>query len=307
MAASATRLAAGTFAQLRRTPRTIRMPAFRSLAPTVPTEIVCPLGVTYQALEFRFTIAGAAASEAQILAQVDEFKCTIDGDTKLQLSAAEIAAIQNCWAQRWNGQTNSIGGVFVINLSRPFDQEIEAQDGPAWGCAVGVEGGVGTFTLSVRTIAGATIDGVECFAEVTPPTPLGRHLVYRSIGGQFTSAGDLIISDWPRLDLDVQMYALHLQKSGGVGNLITEVQFKVDQVDEIERCRYEYIQAQFRRYGLVQQAGWVHIPFARRGRPLEGMPAVWQDGRLTLAASASLGNYKLIMEQLEGVDPATAG
>jgi hypothetical protein len=295
--------APGIYDALRNFPRTIRLPSFRSVTAGSPSAIVMPLGVTYESINLRFTIAGVPATAAEIANQVTKVKATIDGDSKIDASATELLAILNFWNSRY-GMTNVIEGVLRVGLSRPFDQEIDAQDGPAWGCAVGVPGGVNSFNLEVTLGAGATIDGIEGFAEVTRPTPLGRHLVIRRISDNQAAAGDRVMADWPRLDTDVAWYAIHIDKAGGTGNPIREVQLKIDQKDEIERCAYGHIRSTFQRYGLTQQTGFTHIPFARRGRPLEALPAVFQDGRLTLGTAAALGNFNLLIESLEGIDPA---
>lgn len=303
--AASSRLAAGTFDVLRRTPRMMNLPAFRAVAPTFPSVISMPLGLTYESLFFRFTIATVPASLAQIQNQVSKIRLVIDGDAKIDASGAELIALFNFWNSRY-GKTAVVDGVLRIDLSRPWEQEISAQDGPGWGCAVGVPGGVGSFTCEVTLASGATIDAIEGRAEYTAPTPLGRHFVLRRMPDSLLSAGDKVMSDWPKLDIDIAWYALHIDKSAGTGNLITEVALKVDQRDEIERCKYGFIQSEFERYGCTQQTGFTHIPFARRGRPLEALPAVFQDCRLTIAASASLGNFNLLVESLEGTDPAVA-
>lgn len=306
MGTTLNRQAAGAFADARRYPRTIRLPAFRAVTAGSPTSIVMPLGVTYQSISIRATVAGVPASLALIKSDLAKIKATIDGDSKIDASANEYLAVNNFWNAVKSGVTNVIDGVLRIDLARPWDQEIVAQDGPAWGCAVGVVGGVKVFNLDLTTIPGSTIDGFEAYAEVTPPEPLGRHWCMRRVTDSMLVAGDKVVSDWPNIGPDVAWYALHIDKTGGTGNLVTEVQLKVDQSDEIERGVYGYLQSQFVRYGCQQQTGFVHIPFARRGRPNEGLPAIFNDGRLTIKTSASLGNFNVLIESLEGTDPVQA-
>lgn len=296
-----TRAAAGVFRQVRKTPRHMRLPAFRSVTPGQPTSIIMPLGVTYHRIFIRFLIAGVEASEAQARAQVANIKATIDGDAKIDASADELLTVFNHWNAQRNG-ANFKNGTLTIHLARPWEQEIVAQDGPAWGCAVEGPGAIRTFNFGLILAVGATIDSYEAWAEVTEATPLGRHFCLRRVSGQFLAAGDLILSDWPSLSPEISWYATHFNKSGGAGNLISDIGLKIDTNDEVEFGSYAIIQSLFSAYGLQQQAGWVHLPFARRGRPMEALPVVFQDARLTLRATAALGSYSLLIETQEGVD-----
>lgn len=304
--ASQARAAAPAFRLVRRTPRIHRMPATTgSVANNGRPRISMPLGVTYLALMPRFTIAGVAATEAQIKAQVLKIQCIIDGDNKIDCTPAELIAIEEYWNKR-HGLACVNDGVLRISLSRPWEQEIDAQDGPGWGCAVNVVGGVGNFTM-IFEMAGAsvTIDGIEVHAEVTDPAPLGRHLCLRRYGFSSTQAsGDVTFSDF-NTGVDHSAYAFHLDKASApeASAPITHVQLYADQAFEIEKIPTGTLEALAERYGLTKATGFTHIPFARRGRPKEGLPMVAQDMRLLLTVGSALNATNLISEQLEGVDP----
>jgi hypothetical protein len=270
-----------------------------------PLSINPPLGVTYHSIGLRFTIAGVPATLAEIIAQVAKVRLIFDGDAYIDASAAELIVCSNFWNARY-GLVNVVDGVLTISASRPWEQESTAQDGPAWGCATNAPGCIGTFELEVTLVAGATIDGIVAVGEVTNGEPMGRHLTIRRIGDNMGAAGDKTLFDWPKFGLDVGVYAIHIDKTGGTGNLITSIQMEVDQIGEIPRVPYGFLQAQFRRYGLTQQTGYTHIPFNKRGRPLDALPMVMQDLRLTLECSAALNNFSAIIEGLEGEDPKAA-
>ncbi len=303
-----TRAAAQIFRDVRSYTRTMRLPSFRGVAAAAISAVIMGMGVTYDSIGLRFTIAGVPATEAEIKAQVTKIKATVDGDPKIDASSTELLAIFNFWGARY-GLTNVNDGVLRLELSRPWEQEIVAQDGPGWGMATGVAGGVSTFTLEVTLAGGATIDAIEGFGEVENAAALGRHLcIRRPVVDNQAAAGDKILTDW-NTGADYQVLAFHVDKSGGTGNTIREVQLNVDQVEEIQRCVYGQIQARFRRYGCTQQTSFTHIPFDVRGRPLDGLPMVFQDMRLLLSTTLSgvaLGNFNVLAEQLEGVDPKPA-
>lgn len=300
--ATITRAAAQIFRDVRVYPRTMRLPSFRGVAAGAISSVIMGLGVTYESIGLRFTIAGVPATAAEIAAQVTKVKATIDGDPKVDASATELLAVFNFWNTRF-GLTNVQDGILRLELSRPWEQEIDAQDGPGWGAATGVVGGINTFTLEVTLAGGATIDAIEGFAEVSNASPLGRHWTLRRVVDNQAAVGDKVLTDW-NPGADYAIYAFHIDKSGGTGNTIREVQLNVDQAEEIQRCAYGHIQSRFRRYGCVQQTGFTHIPFNLRGRPLEGLPMVFQDMRLLLGCpAAAMGNFNVLLEQVEGVDP----
>lgn len=303
--ASAARAAAPVFRAVRRYPRVIRIPSFRGSYTTGQRiNTIMPLGVTYLALMLRFTIAGAAATSAQILAQVLRIRCIVDGDTKIDASPSELLAIFNAWNSRY-GLTNVNDGVFRIEYTRPWDQEINAQDGPAWGMATNVPGGVSNFTVEIEFTGALTIDNVDAWAEVTDAEPLGRHLTIRRYVDNQAASGDKVFSDFNQ-DPTWSIYCLHIDKASVPegGAPITDVALFVDQVGEIEKIKTGALENVYRRYGITKQVGYTHLPFARRGRPMETFPLVAQDMRLTLTTGSALNNYNILSEQLEGVDPA---
>ena len=309
MAAPA-RAAAPMFRALRRYPRTMLLPDFRgNIAANGKPQCIMPLGVEYFCIILRFTIAGVPATEAQIKAQIASFNAFMDGDDKLaNASPTELLGINNFWNSRY-GLTNVNDGCLRIGCTRPWEQEIDAQDGPGWGCATNVPGGVGNFTLVVNMAAAAvTIDGIEGHAEYGRAAPLGRHWKLRRYQDNQAAAGEKVFSDFVQ-QADVAAYAFHIDKASTPegGALIDHVALKVDQADEFQKIPCGQLENRYRRYGCVKQTGFTHIPFDVRGRPLEAMPFVAQDMRLSLfTTGGALGNYNILSENMEGVDPAPA-
>ncbi len=301
---SAARAAAPVFRAVRRYPRIMRLPSFRgSYLTGQRLNVIMPLGVTYCAIPLRFTIAGAAATEAQIKTQVARIRLTVDGDTKIDASPTELLAIQNSWNMRYQ-LTNVNDGVFRLELTRPWDMEIDAQDGPGWGMSTNVGGGVSNFTLEVELTGVVTIDNIDGWAEITDATPLGRHLTIRRYVDNQAASGDKVFSDFNQ-DPTWAVYGLHIDKASvpEASAPITHVALFVDQVAEIEKINTGALENLYRRYGITKQAGFTHIPFARRGRPMDALPLVAQDMRLTLTTGAALTNFNILSEQLEGVAP----
>lgn len=303
--ASPTRAAAAVFRSVRRYPRTIRLPVLRgNYTASQRLNVLMPLGLTYLCVLIRATIAGVAATEAQIKAQIARIRCIVDGDIKIDASPTELLAIFNFWNSRY-GLTNVNDGVMRLEYTRPWEQEISAQDGPGWGMATNVLGGVGNFTFEIEMAgSGVTIDNIDLFAEVSDAEPLGRHLCIRRYSDNQAASGDKVFSDFNMI-VENAILALHINKASvpEVSAPISHLQLIVDQVAEVEKINTGALENLYRRYGLTKQTGYTHLPFDRRGRPMEGFPMVAQDARLILTTTAALTNFDILSEQLEGVDP----
>lgn len=300
---------ASLFRASRRYPRTVRMPTINSPEAGKVASIIMPLGYTYESITIKGTVSGVPATKAQLRSDITLVKPIIDGDAKLNHSLAELDDFQRFWYARDTVEPVA-EGCFTIQITRPHELTVDGQDGPGWGCAVneqtpgGVVGGVGSFTLELTLDGAAVIDGLEVWAEVTDPAPLGRHL--KIVRARFTApySGLIEADSWPVIDPTTGVYALHIAKAGGVAGPITTVQLQVDQQDEIPTVAYGILRAQFSRYALTQQTGYTHVAFSRRGRPLEALPMIGQSMRLILGTSAALTSYDVHLECQCGVDPA---
>jgi len=295
MAQAADRAAAALYQQVRVTPKLIQLPSLRGVGAGAVATSQLPVGVTYHAIALRCTIAGVEATAAQILAQVSRIKLTLNGDPKIDASATELAAVDRHWHTRNSVDPVGQGGILHIWLARPELQEIDGQDGPAWGTA-----DVNSLTLDVTLAGGATIDAIDLRAWITKGEPLGRHICLRRLTDSMGAAGDKVLSDFQNPNAEYQLLALHIDKSGGAGNLITSITLKADQNEEWDGP-YANLQALFAPYGLTQVSGWTHLPFAFRGRPLDSLPMVMNDCRLKLVCSGPLNTFNVLQERIEGV------
>jgi hypothetical protein len=294
MAQAADRAAAALYQQVRVTPKIIQLPSLRGIGAGLTATALLPTGITYHAIQLRCTIAGVEATPAEIIAQVEDVKLTLNGDAKIDASAAEIAALHRFWRTK-NSLDPIANGILTVWLARPELQEIDGQDGPAWGTL-----DQNSFNLDVKLAAGATIDAIEPRGWVSKGEPLGRHITIRRLTDFMAGAGDKVLSDFQNPNAEYQMLAIHIDRSGGAGNLITSLNLKADQVDEWDGP-YGFIQNLLGVYGFNQQSGWTHLPFAMRGRPLDSLPMVMNDLRLRLTCSGALNNFNVLQERIEGI------
>jgi len=286
--ASIERQAATIYREVRQTPRLLRLPSFRAVAAGAVSAILLPLGHTYHQLQLLMTIAGVAATPAQIIAQVAWIRLTIDGDLKIQITGAEAAYLANLYATR-NSAAVIQNGILPLFLARPWESEIDAIDGPAYGTE-----GIDSAQLEVELTGAATINAIVARGLVTKGTPMGRHLCIRRHVDNHGAAGDKEISDFSKR-IDIQMYGLHIATG-----LITAVELRADDVVEWEGAPAFHFST-LRAQGInPDPANWWSLLFNFRGRPLDGLPMVMQDLRLRLTTSGALNNFVMLREQIEG-------
>lgn len=279
--------------------RTIQLKTIPALVAGKPSTIELDRGLTYHRIHLNPTIGNVAVSAADAKAY-GSVKAVIDGDPKFDETVDQITAIQDFHNGR-NVATgyNATEGDLPIHLAQPWQMEVSGQDYPAWGLAVGGVNGVRNATLSFTSTDLAKIDACQGYAYVSDATYLGRHAKRYHILGNQAGAGDLVIDQWPVKDPSAVIQAIHLKST-----LVTHVRLQVDRGDDIEKTAIGALHNEYRQLGKVPQTGWTHICFDGRGRPKDGMPMVFQSGRLVLTTSGALNNYDIILDVLEGVDPA---
>lgn len=290
----ADRAAAALFRQLRVTPNLILLPTLKGTGAGAVGTAQLPIGLTYHAIHLRCTIAGVPATAAEMVAQVEQVRLILNADPKIDVSGAELAMLDRHSLRAKIGTDPVTAGVLTIWLARPWWQEIDGQDGPAWGTA-----DQNSLTLTVKLAAGATIDDVEARAWVTKPEPLGRHICIRRVTDSVAGAGDKTFSDFMNPNVEFQLAALHIDQSGGHGNTITTLTLKCDQVEEWDG-HYDFLRHLQTAYGLYQETGWTHLNFAMRGRALDSLPLVMNDMRLRAKFAGAVANLNILMERIEG-------
>lgn len=287
---------------IRRFPRTKRFKAFPSVANGADSQIQLPLGTTLESIHLRFRKGTPGnytnASESDIATEVANIKITVDGIDYIDNKAEEIIAWQD-FEKAAMAVLSVNDGVLCVDLSHPKAQEIRAQDGPAYGTATS---SVGQATLSYQLTAGSTITLVEGTYEETSVTTMGRYL--RTYTKLFDLvSGDNVIDTFPFGDATTLIRGIHVKTT-----VIDKLGWKADSNQDIEIQDYSMFKSHYIRYGLVPKTGWTHIPFDRRGRPLEGCPVTFQNGELYLHTTGAAAGSRLIIVTEEGlVTPGSAG
>ena len=281
--------------------RMANLKTFPALVANKPSSIELDRGVTYHRIHLHLTVGGVAVSLADVKAY-GSVKLMVDGDAFIDESIDQIIARQDYHNGRGSVLSyDASSGILTLHLAQPWATETAAQDGPAYGMKVGGPNGVLNATLTFVSSDLSKIDFVEGVYGWDDAAYMGRHFrTYHIIGNQ-SSAGDLVIDQWPINDPTAVIQAIHLKSTA-----VTNVRLNVDKGDDIEKMALNFLHRSAASLGKIPQTGWSHIAFDNRGRPRDGMPVIFQNGRLVLTTSGALGAYDMVVEVLEGVDPAAA-
>jgi hypothetical protein len=289
---------ARTFQAVRTNQDLIELPALVGLGAGLEASRLLPCGGTYDALLFQCTVAGAPATDAQLISDIESVDLILDSDSKVkQLSGADLIMLHKFNCHRFGYDTLANEGILPIFFGWPGGQEIDAQDGPAWGTA-----DIKTFECRFKLAGGAVINAVKPYGLMRPGENLKRHWTCREVRDTYTGTGK---HEFSAFDYDAngakQLKAIHMNKAGGLQapNIFSNWRLWADRAMCGEGS-FEAARTLQRISGLVPQTGWSHLEWALRGRPLESLPLIAQDMRLELNCLAAPNTYRLLMEQYEG-------
>ncbi len=292
-----TAVARKVYRDVRQFPRIRKNPALRIASGKA--QALLPVGETYRSIYFGASIGAAAATEAEVIAQLS-LKLTLDGDTKIDVSCAELMAIQNFYNKR-AGVAPFFGGIatadgvargwFRLDFCRPWHREITGEDDPCWGTA-----DVRSLELELSIGGAATIDGLVSRRIVTDGEPLGRHLCIRRKPRVGTGGAGVERVDTWKQEIGTSLLAIHVAKT-----TLRDVKLEVDNITEID-CEFPLLEAAQLQYERTPQRanGFSTIDIAVRNRLKDGIPMIAQTMNLDLDWSADPGNHTLLLEQIEG-------
>lgn len=178
-----------------------------------------PPGLTYAEIVVRCTIAGVAATRAELEAMLTTARLTVSGVEKFSVQAIDLIAIAEFYRNGCIGDS----GYFVIPFERLWSQGIAAQLDPNYGTE-----GESSVVLELTQAAASTIDAINVFARVNPKAELlGSHVILRRFTFNVAATGKFLYPDLPIIPGE-HLAALHI-KVPVVANL-TNVALVTDDV-----------------------------------------------------------------------------
>jgi hypothetical protein len=176
-----------------------QLPSFGAFSASATRSILVPTGPTYKAFVFEPTIAGVAATIAQMRAQIELVKFKINGRPVYELSADAILDLNAFY-----GFPVEDGALFVP-LTFDWVRTVPAMENLAWGTR-----NVDSLAIDIKLAAGATIDAIVGNALMVPEArDLGLILEAHTFTFATTGAGLFEISTLPKGNGD--LFACHFE------------------------------------------------------------------------------------------------
>lgn len=259
-----------------------KMPTPLGVGAGQTASVQLPLGLTYERL-YIFANVDATPRDLPIAEfgdYIDEIRVMVDGDTKIQITAADLVSLNQYYGQAMTA------GVLPLFLARPWMQTIEGQLQTAYG----TRGGIASFALEMDIKAGVSINKLEVYAMQSPGRQFGPHLrVQRYVHTQGVT-GEAEISDIMRGNYS--MAALHFN-TADIGDV--EVMWDNRKILEMSKpirdAHYDVIER-------APQTGFTHVDFLAENILAEALPMAVSDFRVKAEFTAT-GNFSIYAESIQ--------
>jgi hypothetical protein len=240
------------------------------------------------------TGAGAALTEAQMKADIDEITVKINGDIIFQGTATLLLDIFNTY---YGANIGNVVEAGIIEI--PFDRINLAADRTQNVFKLGTAN-VKTVTVEVK-LAGtvSNLASIDLYAGRSENEPLGLFVTLKKFSYSFAATGVQEISDLPRNPIN-KLMALHITNGSNPG-VIDDVEFRIN-----NQTVYEADQSQndhnLQRAGRSPVSGYYHLDMIRQNSIRNVLPFQQvQDMRLMIDWSTAPTTFEIYKETIEGV------
>jgi len=230
------------------------------------------VGGVIHAFGFDFRKAAAALmTEAEIEADVGNILIKIDGEPKIEMTAAQAIDFWRYYNAQHGALTVSSVIMIWTNGMGKFNRVID-RSALAWGTK-----GIRSISAEITVSAVATLATIDPFmlVEPDPDRTLGRHLCIRKLADYFGSTGiQQIDKKLPFGNPDINMQAIHF--GAGAGTFV-DVTIKASSGRGVDNEIYPELKlAQHNQIlhdvGRTPQTGWFHVDFNLINDPVGGIP-----------------------------------
>lgn len=284
----------GAFAVTNKSPFVVQNVPIQGIAAGSIANAIVPVGQTYLTSFFLFTIAGAPATQAQIIAQIGYIQILVNGVDIGTLTGQDWCELAEFYRTGINGAT----GFVPIFYERPWMQELVVQRGFAYGMS-----GQNSFQFNIQLLGGATINGISlCHRVAVEVETLGRHVEYLKQSHTFSSTGQDRIIDLPQDDRSPEwpdsIAAIHLRcTKANVSNIIVKadkVELWNGTVAQLERM---YLLATDAR---TPQTNLLSLDFMNRNWMNGQLPDNMSTFEVIPTWTVAPGTYPIIIEKITG-------
>lgn len=257
-------------------------------------QVKIPYGVTTNTLAVKCTVAGVAATRAQLEAGITGLKLLVSGVEKESVTAVQHIALEEFYNSGCIGDS----GYLFFNFQRLWMENQADQLNPAFGTV-----NESNFVLEIQQAGGSAIDGMTLVTDVYPiAEELGAHVVRRRTTIAIAATGIFNYTDLPRLPGE-SLLAVHIQ-TPVVANLTNIAVVASDvRIMDVPTDYLTQLYKQATRGKRTPQAGFVHLDFLSRniGSDVLQTGLLQTGGSLVLEltyANAAPGSVTFISEYL---------
>ena len=263
------------------------------------------VGGVIHAFGFDFRKAAAALmTEAEIEADVGNILIKVDGEPKIEMTAAQAFDILRYRTSQYNVFTPSSVLMIYVNGLGMLDRVID-RSALAWGTK-----GMRSISAEITIAAVATLASIEPFmlVEPDPERTLGRHYCVRKLADYFASTGvQQVDKKLPFGQPDINMQAVHFHMGAGSG-VFTDVTIKASSGRGVDNEIYPMLKlaqhnAILHDHRRTPQTGWFHADFNLINDTLGGIPLgplTNLRADITWATNAPL-SYAILCEEIRGM------
>lgn len=219
----------------------------KALTSSQQATLQVPVYGTIQSLVLRFaTNAGAAATEAQIRAEIGNIRLTFNGRDIVNTTAARLFDLYESLGQRVDLATGVAGNV-ELNLGRLLFQLGEVRDNFGFGTA-----DLTTIQVSVTALTLSSVASVQAisFRDSANKT-LGAHCKFIDYPQSFNATGQHTTDTLPR---DPDSAYLLVSTSTGASGVVTNGEVRVNNVTIMENLPRDTNTLAQSNNGITQQA-----------------------------------------------------
>lgn len=265
-------------------------------AGAIATGVVPAQGTYYSLFLVAKTALGVALTRAQILADIGNIKCLINGEEIVNCDVQVLLDLQKFYGDQIGA--GNVDGIIPIYFQRPH----LATDAERSVFALGMLN-VNSFTIEAGIDGVLQLSTLEIFAEVTNEARnLGQHIRLLKYPQVFSTTGEQEIATLPFINAPDKAYvAMHIEAGAGT---FKEVTVRVGGNAIFDRVGVNLDKVLLQKFLRNPQTGYYHVDFAR-SNDLKGMlpMAGIKDFRQTINwITAAPGNYNIFTETIHGLN-----
>lgn len=218
-------------------------------------------GLRYNKITLNYERGGAAATQAQMISDIEEVRIKVDGKVQRIFSAAQLF------------DYNSIDGYSVtsgfldIYFAEPHRRSANGEDALAWGTA-----NVQTFQMEIDIAAGAVSPVLSASMEVDDAnTNMGPIVKWRRRNVSVSGAGLISVTDFDKLNAYYSILAYSTD--------INAIALKLDQNEKVDATVAE-LNNLYSAHGVAPPAGTTLLAFDYDGRVSSALALKDSTGRM---------------------------